>query len=114
MKTYINNKGEKQHFIGAIPAGWREMTANELQQEEQAKQLMTAIKTELSAIYEAVPSLLLKAQYKPIKAEVEAFIEAGELENAEQLLLEAKETLDEPVKAIATAIYNKYKDLTNG
>jgi hypothetical protein len=84
MKTYINNKGEKQHFVGAISAGWREMTANELQQEEQAKQLMTAIKTELSAIYEAVPSLLLKAQYKPIKAEVEAFIEAGEIENAEQ------------------------------
>jgi hypothetical protein len=34
MKKYINSESQKAHFIGEVPEGWREMTTEELQQEE--------------------------------------------------------------------------------
>jgi len=91
MKIYTNLEGKKQHFIGCIPEGWREMTAEELQAEEQAKQALYAKKTILLTEWEKIDRGL-KAQFKPIKDEVESCLNSGDIVGALETMQTAELT----------------------
>lgn len=57
MKKYINSEGKTAHFIGGIPKsekdkGWREMTAKEIQAEQEARQARSQFKEEVLDIFE--------------------------------------------------------------
>lgn len=119
MKIYIDSEGNTAHFIGAITeeklqeiqqSGYREATAEELQQVEAARQAIQTIKDELTLIYNSA-SRLQKAQYEPVRVEAEKLINQGDFQELELLLIEAKDGLPDNAKQIAQAIYNKYIEI---
>jgi|GEM_PF-6356667 len=78
-----------------------------------AKQKQKDIHKELSEIYEDA-TLLQQAKYKPVRDAVQEYLESGEFDKIEALLLEAKDNLEPDVQPIAEAIYNKYMKLKQG
>ena len=91
MKRYINAENQKMIFVGAISEGWREMTSGEIQTEEQAKQTLDAKKAILLTEWEKIDRGL-KAQFKPLKDEVEACLNSGDIAGALETMQTAELT----------------------
>lgn len=88
MKLYKNNEGKLQHFIGAIPENFREVTQAELEAfeaENSIKEQRNAKLETLLAIYEAQDEYL-KAQFEPAKNKFIEYFIAGNDELALKIL----------------------------
>ena len=97
MKKYINSEGKTQHFIGTVPEGYREMTADEIMQEEQAKQAKETKRLNMEAIIAQQRPYLI-AKYSGAIEYFRQLYNAGDMENARAIL--ADEQADVEIKPI--------------
>jgi Asp-tRNA(Asn)/Glu-tRNA(Gln) amidotransferase B subunit len=105
MKKYINSEGRKAHFVGVVPEGYREMTEEEIQQEQIEFQAKENKRLAMEAIISQQDKFLI-ATYKAAIDYFKELYNAGDMQGASAIL--TSPNIPETLKPITDLILQEF------